>query len=278
MRLRVADGGRAQDELRLHPVERADALEPAQHVGDVAAEHAAIGVHFVDDDVAQVLEELRPLGVMRQDRLVQHVRVGNHDVAMQADRLACIAGGVTIEGKGLHPEVAGAVELQQFGHLVLRQCLGREQVQRLGLVLHGGADHRQGVAQRLAAGGGGDDGHVLAALAGLPGFCLVAVKLLDATCLQCRSQGRWHGIGNRRIAAFAAGNGETAGDTVLVAALQACAEQGAIAGGQAVAGGELLLRIGGALGEFVGHGKRSFRGSHGTTDGSQHVRHRDGMA
>ena len=255
MRLRVADGGRAQDELRLHAVERADALEPAQHVGDVAAEHAAIGVHLVDDDVAQVLEELRPLGVMRQDRLVQHVRVGDHDVAVQADGLACIAGGVAVEGEGLDAEIAGTIEFQQLGHLVLGQCLGREQVQRLGLVLHGRADHRQGVAQRLAAGGGGDDGHVLAALAGLPGFGLVAVELLDAACLQCSGQRRGYRVGNGRVAAFTAGNGEAAGDAVLVAALQARAEQRAIAGGQAIAGGELLLGIGGALGEFVGHGR-----------------------
>ncbi len=190
MRLWVADGGRAQDELRFHAVERADALEPAQHVGDVAAEHAAIGMHFVDDDVAQVLEELRPLGVMRQDGLVQHVRVGHHDVAMQADGLSCIAGRVAIEGEGLYAQIAGAVEFQQLGHLVLGQCLGREQVQRLGLVLHCRADHRQGVAQRLAAGGGGDDGHVLAALAGLPRFGLVAVELFDATRLQGGGQGR----------------------------------------------------------------------------------------
>ncbi|KAG1605667.1 hypothetical protein G6F46_013575 [Rhizopus delemar] len=135
MRLRIADGGRAQDELRLHAVERADALEPAQHVGDVAAEHAAVGVHFVDDDVAQVLEELRPLGVMRQDRLVQHVRVGDHDIAVQADSLARVAGGVAVEGEGFHPQIAGAVELQQLGHLVLGQCLGREQHSDLPLAV-----------------------------------------------------------------------------------------------------------------------------------------------
>ena len=116
-------------------VERADALQPAHHVGDVRAEHAAVGVHLVDDHVAQVLEELRPLGVVRQDRLVQHVGIADHDVAVQADRLARIARRVAIEGEGAHAEVAGAVEFQQFRHLVLRQRLGREQVQRLGPLL-----------------------------------------------------------------------------------------------------------------------------------------------
>ncbi|MCW0466126.1 hypothetical protein NB705_003199 [Xanthomonas sacchari] len=245
---RVADGGRAQDELRRDAVERADALEPAQHVGDVAAEHAAVGVDLVDHHIAQVLEELRPLGVMRQDRLVQHVRVADHDVAVQADRLARIAGGVAVEGEGLHPEVAGTVEVQQLGHLVLRQRLGREQVQRLGLRGHRRGHHRQRVAQRLARGGGGDDGHVLAALRRVPGLGLVAVQLRDAAFAQRGGQRRRHVVRDRRVAAGLAGDGEAAGDAVVVTALQPRAEQGAIARGQPVGGGQGALGVLGARG------------------------------
>ena len=190
---------------------------------------------------------------------------------MQADRLARITRGIAIEGEGLDAQIAGTVEFQQLGHLVLCQRLGREQVQRLGLVLHRRADHGQGVAQRLAAGGGGDDGHVLTTLAGLPGLGLVAVELLDAACLQGRGQGRRYRIGNGGIAALAAGNGKAAGDAVMVAALQARAEQGAVTGGQAIAGGELLLGIGGALGEFVSHGKWSRDGLRGVTWHHIHV-------
>ena len=51
---------------------------------------------------------------------------------------------------------------------------------------------------------------------------------------------------------------------------------GRASGGQTVAGRELLLRVGGALGEFVGHGCTDSRGAHGTTDGSQDVRPRSG--
>ena len=100
VRLRIADRRRAQDELRRRAVERADPPEPTQHVGDVRAEYAAVGVDFVDHHEAQVLEELRPLGVVRQDRLVQHVRIADHDVAMQSDRLARIAWRVAVEGEG----------------------------------------------------------------------------------------------------------------------------------------------------------------------------------
>ncbi|KAG1240442.1 hypothetical protein G6F68_017658 [Rhizopus microsporus] len=71
--------------------------------------------------------------------------------------------------------------------------------------------------------------------------------------------------------AFAAGNGEAAGDAVLVAALQARSAQRTVAGGQAVAGSELLLGVGGALGEFVGHGKWSRDGLRGVTWHHIHV-------
>ena len=62
--LRVGDGGRAEDVLRMAAVELAQPHQPAQHVGQVGAEHAAVGVDFVDDDVFQVFKQLDPLGVV----------------------------------------------------------------------------------------------------------------------------------------------------------------------------------------------------------------------
>ena len=77
---RVGDRRRRADEDRVGSVVPADALHAPQHVGEVAAEDAAIGVQLVDDDEAQVLEQLRPLRVVRQDPRVQHVGVAEHDV------------------------------------------------------------------------------------------------------------------------------------------------------------------------------------------------------
>ena len=65
--LRVADGRRAGDDDRVAAVVRAEAQEPPQDVGDMAAEDPAIGMRLVDDDEAELLEELVPLGVVRQD-------------------------------------------------------------------------------------------------------------------------------------------------------------------------------------------------------------------
>ena len=86
--LRIGDRCRPTNELRLRTVELADAPQPAQHVGQVAAIDAAIVVQLIDHDVAQVFEALRPFGVMRQNAAVQHVGIGEHHVGPLADRLA----------------------------------------------------------------------------------------------------------------------------------------------------------------------------------------------
>ena len=62
-------GDRAPAQMKTGSSRRsADAPQAPEHVRDVAAEDAAVGVQLVDDDVAQVLEQLGPLRVVRQDR------------------------------------------------------------------------------------------------------------------------------------------------------------------------------------------------------------------
>ena len=51
----------------------------------MAAEDAPIGVQLVDDDDLDLLEELEPLGVMGEDRRVEHVRVGDDHLAGRPD-------------------------------------------------------------------------------------------------------------------------------------------------------------------------------------------------
>ena len=80
-------------------IEAGDALQPAQHVAEVASEDAAIGVQFVHDDVAQIFEETCPAGVVRQNTGVQHVRICQDDVAFFADGFAGIGGRVAVIGE-----------------------------------------------------------------------------------------------------------------------------------------------------------------------------------
>ena len=78
----------------------ADPEQPAQHVGDVAAEDAAVRVQLVDDDDLELLEQLEPLRVVGQDRRVEHVRVRDHDLAGGPDRRADRRGRVAVVGRG----------------------------------------------------------------------------------------------------------------------------------------------------------------------------------
>ena len=151
----------------------------------------AVGMHLVDDHEFQVLEELRPLGMVREDALVQHVGIGDDDIPVRAHRLARIARRVAIEGVSTDAEVARLVEFQQFRHLILGQRLGGEKIESFGPLLQHRLDHRQVVAQRLAGGCRGDDDNMLAGRDAVPRLALMAVELPDAALDQT--------LGNARV-------------------------------------------------------------------------------
>ena len=126
---RVGDGGRAANEDRVGAVEAADAVQPPDDVRHVAAEDAAILVQLVDDDVAEVLEQLHPLRVVRQDARVQHVRVRDDDVARLAHLATRIARRVAVVRERADIDAQVRDEAVQLLHLVLRQRLCREEVE-----------------------------------------------------------------------------------------------------------------------------------------------------
>ena len=70
----------------MRAVVRADPQQPAQDIGYVAAEEAAVGVQFVDHDDLQLFEQLEPLGVVGQDRGVEHVRIRDDNLTSGPDR------------------------------------------------------------------------------------------------------------------------------------------------------------------------------------------------
>ncbi len=159
-------------------------MQPAQDVREMAAEHAAIRVQLVDDDELQVLEELRPARMVRQDARVHHVGVAQHDVRAPADRAARILRRVTVVGEG--PDVAAALlpdergQLVELGQLVLRECLGWKHVERTRRgVGENLVQHRRVVTERLAGRRGGDDDHIAAGESVPHGRGLVCVELVD---------------------------------------------------------------------------------------------------
>ena len=147
----------------------------------MAAEDAAIGVQFVDDDVAQIFEQARPAGVVRKDAGVQHVGIGQHDVGFFADGFAGVAGCVAVVGEDAEAIVEALVQIVEFGELVLRERLGGKEIEGAGVgVFEDRVQDRQVVAEGLAGGGGRDDDDVFSGVGEFGGCGLVGVGAANA--------------------------------------------------------------------------------------------------
>ena len=211
-RIGIGDGRRRQEELRLAPVEAADAAQSAQDVGDVRPEDASIDVHLVDHHRGQIREERGPARVLRQDAGVQHVGVREHDAravanlgALAGGRIAVVGAAVRRAGEwGSGRRESGTIEewgrrrllpfspLRPFAHslaprvqlrqLILRQRLRRVEIERAcGRIGQQAVEDRQVVAERLAAGRRGDDRDMLAAQARGDRLGLMRIELADAS-------------------------------------------------------------------------------------------------
>ena len=99
---RVRDRRRGEQELRLGAVDARQPPQAAQHVRDVRAEHAAVDVRLVDDDVAEVVQHVRPEVVARQHADVEHVGVREHEVRPLADLPAPLLRRVAVVDRGAH--------------------------------------------------------------------------------------------------------------------------------------------------------------------------------
>jgi hypothetical protein len=170
---------------------RAQPKEPPQDVRDVRPEHAAVRVQLVHHDHPELLEQLEPLGVVGEDRRVEHVRVGDHDLAGLPDGGADRGGGVAVVAGRRDLEARVLHQLPELRDLVLPQGLGGEEEEGPGgRVLGERLEDRHRVAQRLAGGGGGDDNDVLARVHGLDRVRLVGVRALDSAPRQALADPR----------------------------------------------------------------------------------------
>ena len=183
--MRIADGGRSQYELRIRAVERRDPAEPAQDVGDVAAEDTAVGVGLVDDHVFEVEQEIVPSLVAGQHGQMDHVWVGEQQARF-------LPGGVSGGCRSV-PVVGGDLDLPssqraKAPELVLGESLGGIQVDspRPGISQEA-VDDRKIEAQALAGGSAGGDHEMLTALGRVPALCLMGPQLSDA--LGCQRVG-----------------------------------------------------------------------------------------
>ncbi len=147
----------------------------------MAAEDSAIGVQLVDHDVAQILKQPRPAGVVRQDSCVQHVWVGQDDVALLADGFARVARRVAVIRENAKAIREPLVQIMKLRELILRQRLGGEEIQRAAVrAFQNRVQDGQVVAKRFSGGRRGDDHHVPAGSNCFHSGSLVAIELANA--------------------------------------------------------------------------------------------------
>ena len=97
---RVGDRRAREQEARLGAVNRGDATQAPEHVGDVGAEHTTVDVGLVDDHEREVREQISPRGMVGQDPDVKHVGVGQDQVRALADRGAFCSRRVAVVDRG----------------------------------------------------------------------------------------------------------------------------------------------------------------------------------
>ena len=93
----------ARSTCGLGSVDASESPQPPKDVRDVRSEDAAVDVRFVDDDVAQVREEVSPAIVIRQDADVQHVRVREDHVGRATDLAAVLERRVAVVDRRAQP-------------------------------------------------------------------------------------------------------------------------------------------------------------------------------
>ncbi len=171
----------------------ADPLQAPQHVRQVAAEDATIGVQLVDHDKAQIFEQLRPLGVVRQDPGMQHVGVAEHHMSAAADGTTGVRRRIAVVGVDTDLEARrfanGCRERVQLGELILGQCFGRKQVKgATRRIVQDRIQDRSVVAQRLSRCGRGRDNNVAPVERVGHHLGLMCVKLADPASAERRTQ------------------------------------------------------------------------------------------
>ena len=180
----------------------------------MASEYAAVGVQFVDDDVFEIFKQLDPSGMVGEDVGVQHIRVGDHDMARLTDGFPGGVLGIAVVGVGLDIHIKSLNHIIQAADLIGGKRLGREQIQRsCVLVFQDGAQNGQIITQGLAAGGGGDHHKVAPLLRQAEALRLVAVQPVNAPFAQHFLNAGIHAFGKIRVFSLRSGQRAPMGDT-----------------------------------------------------------------
>ncbi len=106
---------------------------------------------LVDHDISKTPQEDRPPPMVGQHTVIQHVRISQYERRVSPNPVALGGRRVAVVSSGTHP---GQIECTNRTELVVRQRLGRSEVQRPGRWSgQQTAEHRHEVSQRLARSG-----------------------------------------------------------------------------------------------------------------------------
>ena len=154
-------------------------------------------MEFVDHQMPQVAEEAGPAPVLGHQGGVEHIGIGEDDVAPVPQAATHIGGRISIEDasqQAFHP--CQFEQTLTIAELVLGKGLGGEEEQcaGIGIVVQRLEDGEQ-VAEALARGSAGGDEHVLPGQTKSQSLVLVAVELLDARLAEEVTQPRGGELG-----------------------------------------------------------------------------------
>ena len=200
---RIGDRRGAGQHLWRRPVVLAQPPKPPHQVGHMGPARTAPRVELVNHHVAQIAEDVAVAlaAVVGNQRRIQHVRVGQHQVAAIADPRALGRRCVAVVDTRFNAAACEQLdEIQDPAQLILGQRLGGEDEERTRRrIFQDRVQNRQQVRQRLAGRRPRREHHVLARLGGLERFSLVTVQLRNPTHRQRFFQGLVHCGRKRRV-------------------------------------------------------------------------------
>lgn len=190
-------GGGGEEEDGFGSVAGAETAETAEHLGDVGAEDAPVGVALVDDDEAEGPEEGGPAGMGREDAPVQHVGVREDVIGVLAHPFAFFDRRVPVVDRRPDRGAEGLRERLHRAALVGGQSLGGGEVQSGGAAavrsigaVEEGTQHRSEVGERFAGRRPCGDHHGLAVQGVLSRGGLVRPRMVDSGPPDCRDHFR----------------------------------------------------------------------------------------
>lgn len=97
-------------------------------LAQVTPEDPPVLMDFIYHHIFQILEELHPLCVVREDSGVQHVWIGDDDMSCGTDSFSGIDRGIAIIGVRLDINIQSSDQSVEFVQLILGEGLGGEEV------------------------------------------------------------------------------------------------------------------------------------------------------